>query len=247
MQIVCPDQLLLCGEIINGIHSKKSPKPVIQYLDKNGITLLLAQPDLSTIYGRRDLAILVLLYDAGARVQELCDLTQQNLRLDGLPTVTLTGKGNKSRFVPLSTQTAQILRKYTKEQRFKPPNHMEQPLFANRQGQKLTRGGVSWILDKYVKKANESTPLALPPTLTPHCLRHSKAMHLLESGSNLIYIRDFLGHEEVNTTQIYAKANPEVKRAALEKVYQSPDMPQLSNWNNDPILLNVVIPFNQLH
>lgn len=238
VQIVCPEHLLLCGQIINDIHSKKGPKPVIQYLDKSGIALLLAQPDLSSSGGRRDLAILALLYDAGARVQELCDLTPRNLRLEAPPTVTLTGKGKKSRFVPLSVQSMQILRKYIKERKLDLPAHMQDPLFTNRQGGKLSRGGVSWILNKYVKQANSETQNAVPPSLTPHCLRHSKAMHLLESGSNLIYIRDFLGHEEVDTTQIYAKANPEVKRAALEKVYQSPDTPQLPDWNDDPTLLS---------
>lgn len=238
VQIVCPDHLLLCGQIINNIHSKKGPKPVIQYLDKCGIALLLAQPDLSSFSGRRDLAILALLYDAGARVQELCDLTPQNLRLEAPPTATLTGKGEKSRFVPLSSQSVQILRKYMKERKIDLPEHMQHPLFTNRQGGKLTRSGVSWILGKYVRQANSAVQNALPSSLTPHCMRHSKAMHLLESGSNLIYIRDFLGHEEVETTQIYAKANPEVKRAALEKVYQSPDMPPLPDWNDDPTLLS---------
>lgn len=238
VQIVCPDHLLLCGQIINNIHSKKGPKPVIQYLDKCGIALLLAQPDLSSFSGRRDLAILALLYDAGARVQELCDLTPQNLRLEAPPTATLTGKGKKSRFVPLSSQSVQILRKYMKERKIDLPEHMQHPLFTNRQGGKLTRSGVSWILGKYVRQANSAVQNALPSSLTPHCMRHSKAMHLLESGSNLIYIRDFLGHEEVETTQIYAKANPKVKRAALEKVYQSPDMPPLPDWNDDPTLLS---------
>lgn len=238
VQIVCPDYLLLCGQIINYIHSKKSPKPVIQYLDKSGISLLLAQPDTSTADGRRDLAMLSLLYDAGARVQELCNLTPQNLRLDAPPTVALTGKGNKSRFVPLSSQNAQILRKYLKERRLDHPEHMHDPVFSNRQGGKLTRGGVSYILAKYVRQANTANQNALPSSLTPHCLRHSKAMHLLESGSNLIYIRDFLGHEGIETTQIYAKANPEVKRASLEKVYHAPDATELPDWNNDPTLIS---------
>lgn len=238
VQIVCPDHLLLCGQIINDIHSKKGPKPIVQYLNKGEITLLLALPDLSSSSGRRDLTILALLYDAGARVQELCDLTPKNLRLNAPPTATLTGKGKKSRFVPLSAQSVQILRKYMKERKLDLPENMQNPLFTNRQGSKLTRGGVSWILAKYVKQANSVTQNALPPSLTPHCLRHSKAMHLLEAGNNLIYIRDFLGHDEVETTQIYAKANPEVKRAALEKVYQAPDAPHLPDWNDDPTLLS---------
>ncbi len=237
VQAVCPDHLDLCSQIITGIRRKKSPKPVIQYLNKKAIALLFAQPDLSTADGRRDLAMLSLLYDAGARVQEICDLTAQNLRLESPPTVTLTGKGKKSRFVPLSRQNADILRKYLKERGLDRPERMYDSIFTNRQGGKFTRGGVAYILSKYIRQANASSPNAIPLSITPHCIRHSKAMHLLESGSNLIYIRDFLGHEELETTQIYAKANPEVKRAELERVYTAPDAPQMPDWNDDMSLM----------
>ena len=111
-------------------------------------------------------------------------------------------------------------------------------VFVNRHGIKLTRGGVSYILAKYVQQANVSGLNIVLPTVTLHCLRHSKAMHLLEAGCNIIYIRDFLGHEDAETTQVYAKANPEVKRAALEKAYAAPDAPQLPDWNDDPTLLS---------
>jgi site-specific recombinase XerD len=233
VQGVCPDYLDQCSRIIRGIRVMKSPKPVIRYLSKNGIALLLAQPDTSTPDGRRDLAMLSLLYDAGARVQELCDLTVQDLRLSSPSTVKLTGKGNKSRFIPLSKPNVDILRKYLKERGLDSPTRMYDPVFTNRQNCKLTRGGVSYLLAKYVSQANAATPNSIPENITPHCLRHSKAMHLLESGSNLIYIRDFLGHENLETTLMYAKANPEVKRAALEKVYAAPDTPQIPDWNDD--------------
>lgn len=239
VQIVCPEYLALCGAILNDIHIKKSPKPVIFYLSKSGITLLLAQPNVKTSDGRRDLTMLSLLYDSGARVQELCDLTVQNLRLDTPATVILTGKGRKSRCVPLSAPNAAILRKYLKERKLDRPECLHDPVFTNRQNDKLTRGGVSYILTKYVHMANDAQPNTLPKSLTPHCLRHSKAMHMLEAGSNLIYIRDFLGHEDVETTQVYAKANPESKRAALEKVYSDAvDAPTLPDWNADPTLMS---------
>lgn len=238
VQIVCPEHLALCNQILVGMRNKKSPKPVIQYLDKAGISLLLSQPDVTSETGLRDLAMLSLLYDAGARVQELCDLTVKHLRLAAPPSVVLTGKGMKSRLIPLSKQNASILNSYLKKQKPNQPCAENLPVFTNRQGEKLTRGGVAYILQKYVRKANSSASGALPESLTPHCLRHSKAMHLLEAGSNLIYIRDFLGHEEIETTQIYAKANPETKRAALEKVYTAPDAPQLPDWNENPGLLS---------
>lgn len=238
VQIVCPEQLSLSGAILNDIRMKKSPKPVISYLSKEGIALLLAQPKLDAQDGRRDLAMLSLLYDTGARVQELCDLTVQNLCLTAPATVTLTGKGQKSRCVPLSAPNAAILRKYLAERGLDRPERLHDFVFTNRQRGKLTRGGVSYILKKYVCSANTAQPNVLPQRLTPHCLRHSKAMHMLEAGSNLIYIRDFLGHEDMETTQVYAKANPEVKRIALEKVYASADAPELPDWNADPSLIS---------
>ena len=100
-------------------------------------------------------------------------------------------------------------------------NHLDIPerrndqLFTNPQGKKLTRSGVSYVLAKYSHKANTAVD-SFFPQITPHCLRHSKAMHLVEAGKNLIYIRDFLGHESIETTQVYAKANPEARRKALE-------------------------------
>lgn len=238
VQIVCPDQLLLSATILNDIRIKKAPKPVISYLSKAGIALLLAQPNLKAPDGRRDLAMLSLLYDTGARVQELCDLVVQNLHLLAPATVTLTGKGRKSRYVPLSSPNAAILRKYLSERELDRPARLHDFVFTNRQGGKLTRGGVSYILKKHVRSANATEPNVLPDTLTPHGLRHSKAMHMLEAGCNLIYIRDFLGHEDVETTQIYAKTNPEVKRIALEKVFADADAPELPDWNADPSLVS---------
>jgi len=175
VQVECPEHLLLCQGII-AIRSKRREKPVIQYLNKEEIRLLLAQPDTTTRDGRRDLAILALLYDSAARVQELCDLTPACLRAISPPTLKLTGKPRKSRFVPLSERSAAILLGYMAERGLDHPNRNNDPLFANRQGLKLTRGGVSYILKKYVEQANSEDQGNLPPSLTPHCLRHSKAM-----------------------------------------------------------------------
>lgn len=243
VQIEQPEQLLLCQSII-GIKCKKHPKPIIQYLTGDEVKLLLAQPDTSDRNGRRDLAILSVLYDSAARVQELCDLTVRSLRLTTPAVICLTGKGGKSREVPLSAPNADILRKYVKERRLDRPDRIDEPLFSNRQGSKLTRGGVSYILAKYVEKANSTTPNTLPSTLTPHCVRHSKAMHMLEAGINLIYIRDFLGHEDVETTQVYAKANPETKRVAISKAYHDDTAPQMPDWNDDPNLMSFLKGLN---
>ena len=237
VQVEQPEHLLLCQNII-GIRGKKHPKPTIKYLTGDQIKMLLAPPATSDRDDRRDLAMLSLLYDSAARVSELCDMTARSLRLTAPAVVRLTGKGMKTREVPLSAPNADILRKYLQERKLDRADRMDEPLFTNRQGKKLTRGGVSYILLKYMKKANAAAPFAMPATLTPHCLRHSKAMHLLESGVNLIYIRDFLGHEDVDTTQVYAKANPETKRVAISQVYHDDSAPQMPDWNDDTNLIS---------
>ena len=120
-------------------------------------------------------------------------------------------------------------------------NHLDIPerrndqLFTNPQGKKLTRSGVSYVLAKYSHKANTAVG-SFFPQITPHCLRHSKAMHLVEAGKNLIYICDFLGHESIETTQVYAKANPEARRKALETMDTRMNTPAMPDWNDDPDL-----------
>jgi len=231
-QIEQPEQLFL-GQSILAVESRKAPTPAINYLTHATTKLLLEQPNPNIETERRDLALLLLLYDSAARVQELCDLTGRNIRLAFPPVVRVTGKGQKSRDIPLSQQTATILKSYLRNNKLDRPEMLDAPLFANRQGSKLTRGGVSYILRKYANRANVASPNTLPEHISPHCLRHSKAMHLLESGVNLIYIRDFLGHEDITTTQIYARANPEAKRAAIAKVYSCMDVPEVPDWNAD--------------
>lgn len=229
VQVELPETLYLSQNILE-IRCKKHSRPAINYLTEDEVTTLLAAPDKFARDGRRDLAILSLLYDSAARVQEICDLTVRSVRLQSPATIRLIGKGRKSRFVPLSAPNAIILQKYISDRCLDSPERLEEPLFTNRQGQKLTRGGISYILAKYVSGANIKA-------ITPHCLRHSKAMHLLEAGINLIYIRDFLGHEDVETTQVYAKANPETKRIAIQKTYSNILIEELPDWNDDKNLI----------
>lgn len=133
----------------------------------------------------------------------------------------MTGKGNKTRIIPLMPQTVNIIKFYMAENNLLTDSSITKPLFYNKGNEKLTRAGISYILNKYVEIAKKNHPDLFPPKVTPHVLRHSKAMHLLESNVNLIYIRDFLGHASVTTTEIYAKSNPEVKRKAIEQASPS--------------------------
>lgn len=171
-------------------------------------------PNTSTNDGIRNLAILTLLYDSAARVQELIQLKCSDVNLEK-KIIYLNGKGRKQRVVPLITSTIKIIEKYMNL--YKLDNNSNKLLFFNAREERLTRMGISYIINKYVSIARKNNPINFPITVSPHTFRHSKAMHLLESGVNLIYIRDFLGHSSVVTTEIYAKANPEIKRKAIEK------------------------------
>lgn len=129
-------------------------------------------------------------------------------------TVTLTGKGNKARVIPISKNVTTILKVYLKSAGI---HDVEHHVFVNRNGKPLSRSGVAYILNKYGQMARAIQPELFTTKFHPHILRHSKAMHLLENGVNLIYIRDFLGHSSVTTTEIYARCNPELKRKYIEK------------------------------
>ena len=134
------------------------------------------------------------------------------VRLESPCTIILHGKGGKTRIVPIDLSVASLLKRYIQTRGI--PESAA--LFTNRQGNPLTRKGVNYILQKHFKKVKIMDSSIFPKKISPHCLRHSKAMHLLENDVNLIYIRDFLGHASVTTTEIYSKANPEVKRKHLE-------------------------------
>jgi site-specific recombinase XerD len=232
LQVQSPENILLCHEILS-IHTKKHPKPAVNYLTLEGMKAIFSQPDPASESGRRDLVLLSLLYDTGARVQEIADAAVADVRLSPPSTIRLTGKGQKSRIVPLSPQTANLLKGYMAEKSLNAPEKKAYPLFSNKSRQKLTRSGISYILDKYVSMARSSHPGHMPDVVTPHCLRHSKAMHLLQSGVNLIYIRDLLGHVDIKVTETYAKADAEMKRKALTEVSGFITPSELPTWQAD--------------
>lgn len=174
-------------------------------------------PNINLYSGRRDLSIIALMYDTGARVQEIADLQVTDIRAKAPSTIRLTGKGNKTRIIPLMPQTMNIMKQYMIDYGLFDETKVTEPLFFNKKREKLTRAGLSYILNKYVDQAKAVNKALFPEKMSAHVLRHSKAMHLLQSGVNLIYIRDFLGHSSVTTTEIYAKSNPEIKRKAIEE------------------------------
>jgi integrase/recombinase XerD len=204
---------------IMAIPIKKTERPIMNYLTLDGIKLLLEQPDQSTPKGRRDVALLSLMYDSGARVQEMIDLTPSAINFISPYTIKLHGKGNKGRIVPLMDSQIELLKDYMKRNRLLEPYAGDYTLFDNGRMGKLTRMGVTGILKKYACMARKKDAPLIPQIVTPHILRHSKAMHLLQSGVNLVYIRDFLGHTSVSTTETYARTDSKFKREALEQAY----------------------------
>ncbi len=233
-----PAILMECQKIL-GIPFKKRETKIIEYLSGDNLKYIFEKPNASNKKGRRDLTIMVTLYDTGARVQELISLKIRDIRIDKPATITLTGKGNKKRCVPIMDKTKNLLESYMKENRLLDNGNQGHPLFYNSKSHPFTRPGITYLLDKYFIQAKASHPeIPFPEYLHPHMMRHTKAMHLLEAGVNLIYIRDLLGHVNVTTTEIYLRANTEIKRKALESIYMEVVNKDIPVWQEDGELLN---------
>jgi site-specific recombinase XerD len=238
-QAEAPEALLECQRILL-LPMKRHPRTEIAYLSVEEITAVLRQPGRDTPQGRRDAVLLSLLYDTGARVQELVDLTVGDLRLETPAQVRLTGKGRRVRVVPLLPQMTKLLQSYLEEHHLLQAGRMDRPLFQNRYGQGLTRSGVRYLVQKYIAQARSIQP-SLGVHVTPHVFRHTKAMHLLQAGNALVVIRNLLGHADVRTTEVYAKADMRMKRQALEKAaYLPPAAPEGRDpsWLRDHSLLD---------
>ena len=227
---------MACWQDILAIPAKKQGRPAPSHLTAGQARRLLAQPDRSTRQGRRDATLLATLYDTGARVQELADLAVRDIRLQHPALASLTGKGRKTRHVPLAGNTTGLLAAYLAEHRLNQPGHDDHPVFYGQHRARLSRGGIAWIISKYQAQIHD--PLLAGASISPHTLRHSKAMHLYEAGVPLPYIRDILGHVDLSTTEIYARASTEAKRKALEAAYPGIVTSDLPEWNQDPGLLD---------
>ena len=229
-------QSLYYYQKVLAVPLKKKRQAIVEHLSPEGIRLLLEQPDRTTARGRRDLSLMSAMYDSGARVQEVIDLTVRDFTAGANPVLVLTGKGNKTRRVPIMKNTASLLEKYISENKLDVLHKNNYPLFTNNQHNKLTKEGVAYIIDKYAKSAHAVSG-AVPEKVKCHMLRHSKAVHLLQAGVNLIYIRDFLGHSDIKVTEVYIKADSELKRKALENAYPDLVDSNLPDWSDDSDLI----------
>lgn len=219
---------------ILSIKVKRQERRSVNYLSVDALKFLLEQIPIGNRVGRRNLALISLMYDSGARVQEIIDLSPSSLRLDKPSCIMLHGKGNKKRIVPLQEEQVTLLQTYMKENALDDPANNQHPLFANNRGGRLTNAGITYILNMYAEMARKLKP-ELIPRISPHTLRHSKAMHLLQAGVNLVYIRDMLGHVSIQTTEIYARTDSKQKREALEAAYINiiPNLGAEGLWEKD--------------
>lgn len=244
LQYEYPDFLLEWQKILT-IPVKKGERGTLNYTSLEGIKLLLSMPNQDTKIGRRDLALLSLMYDTAARVQEIADLTPIMVNLSNPSTIRLIGKGKKVRIVPLMDKQVEILKNYMIENKLNEPYANQYPLFHNNRNGKLSRAGISYILDKYIKMAKNQNSSLIPCKFSCHCLRHSKSMHMLQSGVELVYIRDILGHASIQTTEVYARTDSKKKREAIEKAYTDVTPDEKPQWEGNQDIIEWLRSFNK--
>jgi site-specific recombinase XerD len=206
---------LEAAQRILAIPFKRARVRPVAYLEYDELTALVAGIDRSTRAGRRDHALLITMFNTGARVQELLDLRARDLQLTEPYQLRLLGKGQKARWCPLWPQTARLLRAWCTERQV--DLRSDAPLFVNQRGLPLTRFGVRYLLAKHIRQAARQQPRLALKKLHPHSLRHSTAVHLLKAGVDLPTIAHWLGHASVNTTNRYVTVDLDLKRKALAR------------------------------
>jgi integrase/recombinase XerD len=224
-----PEHLAWCTEI-RSIPFKRTATPAMAYLDKPEIDALLKSPSPRTEQGRRDHALLLFLYNTGARVDEAAHVTVADLTLGPSPSVRLVGKGNKTRSCPLWPVTADALKRLMVN---RPPHER---VFLNRRHQPLTRFGMYRLVRHAVARARQTTPSLDAKRISPHTLRHTCAVHLLRAGVDINTIRAWLGHVSLDTTHVYAETDLEMKAKALARC-DPPEESPVKRWHKEPRLM----------
>jgi site-specific recombinase XerD len=222
----CPEYVLWSSSV-SAIPFKKTGRPTVDYLEKDEMDALLDAPDQSKKMGRRDYAILLLLYNSGARASELTTLSISDLTLTGtFPSVKIFGKGRKIRNCPLWALTVKKLSENFAAQL---PN---ETAFINCRGQPMTRFGLHSLIRRYTKMAEKKVPSLKKKRVSPHTIRHTTAVHLLRSGVDINTIRAWLGHVSLDTTQIYAEVDLEMKSKALAHCEIMQGRSRKKRWHN---------------
>lgn len=226
-----PEQIAWCGEI-RAIPFRKMAKAEVHYLDKPEMNALLSSPNSQTTQGRRDHALLLFLYNSGARADEAAHVTVVDLALTPSPSVKLRGKGNKERSCPLWPSTARELAALVENRA------PQEPVFLNRCGKAITRFGIHAMVERYVLRTKDRVPSIRTKRVSPHTIRHTTAMHLLRSGVDINTIRAWLGHVSIDTTNVYAESDLQMKAEALAKCQIDGDAIPAKHWREVPSLMD---------
>ncbi len=237
--------LVLHSQTIHTIPLKRTEHKTVDYLEEKEMQALLNAVDLTSRTGLRNKALLLLLYNTGARVSEIVGLKIPDLCLDGTAQVQLLGKGKKYRSCPLWPETAEALHDYL--QRRTPKDPAAPQLFLNANGSPVTRFGVRFIIGQYATAAKNQCPSLAIKAVNPHTIRHTTAMHLLRAGNDVHMVSYWLGHANINTTHIYVEIDMEMKRRMLQKA-EAPAVKKPLPWQKPNILqwLNALTKAPQL-
>lgn len=225
-----PEHLGWCTDVC-GISFKKAPQPSMFYLEKFEIDALLDMPDKETGQGRRDYAILLFLYNTGARADEVAQAKISDLQLGRSPMVRIAGKGSKTRICPLWSLTSDVL------QLLVLGRSSDERVFLNRRKEPMTRFGIHDLVRRYVAKVALRIPSLANKRISVHSIRHTTAVHLLRAGVDINTIRAWLGHVSLDTTNIYAEVDLEMKARALAHCEILSEAKETRSWHTDPDLM----------
>lgn len=225
-----PGSLSTIQEVL-AIPLKRFNLPSLEFLRREEVEAIITAPDITTLGGHRDFVMFMTLYNTGARVSEIIRLRLSDVCLESKASVLIHGKGRKQRAVPLWSSTKRHLKRWLLQLK----SDSNDPLFPNRDGSPLTRSGVEYRLRLAVKKATERFPSLEKRKISPHTLRHTTAMHLLQSGVDITVIALWLGHESPATTHMYVEADLTMKEKALKRL-QDPSLKSVRYQAGDSIL-----------
>ncbi|OPY63740.1 MAG: Tyrosine recombinase XerD [Syntrophorhabdaceae bacterium PtaU1.Bin034] len=232
-----PRLLAHCQSIL-AVPFKRHARPVAGYLEQEEVQHIFRHIDIRKSQGRRDDALLRLLYNSGARAQEIVDLNVHHVRFTRPYCVRIRGKGQRERTSPLWPETVQAIKASLEERHVRFSDNV--PLFVNARGHRLTRYGLRYLIAHRVAAAVKTCPSLLTRTVTPHTWRHSTAMHLLQSGTDFNMIRSWLGHASIETTNLYVEIDLEMKQKTLQSCEKL--LPKTGrkgpSWKRDPSILD---------
>lgn len=232
---------------VQKVKSARQIKPLVEHMSETAVNAILQQPDTSTLIGKRDAFLMLLLYRTGVRVQELIDIKLCDLVVSSTSSLTVCGKGSKVRAIPLRDDTVKHLRHYLDVFHYERIPYSQEYLFytiRNGRRKQMTADNVRYLLRKYGNQAQEGC-LEVPENVHPHLFRHSLAMSLYRNGVDLSLISQWLGHANIETTLIYAHADTEIKRRAIEQAVPA-DSPLKSHLDATQYMVDDKLLLKQL-